>query len=168
MTPRPLRTGVFIWLAIALCPLSGAFGGWLGGVAAILFQMHWGISSPLRFGAMGPLLGLVGGLLAGGAWCAVMIPLAMRGLRRKGSASPRIIAWGALAGHAAGLLAAGVLIGGLMYCNGQWSRPAVLTGLAASAALGLPLGALAGVLAWAAAAIASVNREEQQEAERPS
>jgi len=157
VTAPRLRTGAFLWLAIALCPLSGGFGGWLGGVAAMMFQMHWGVSSTLRFRAMGPLLGLLGGLVGAGAWCTAILPLAIRRLRRTGRASPRIVAWGALAGHGAGLLAAGVLIGGLMVCNGQWSRPAVLAGLGAAAALGLPLGALAGLLAWAATAVAAAG-----------
>ena len=153
MIVRGVSNGPFLWLAILLCPAAAGLTGWLGGMIGTLYQMVWGTSAE-RMQSRGLLLGLLCGLAGAAAWCGLMIPLAVRGLARTRRASPRIVAWGALAGHAAGLLALGTLIGGMMACDGRWNATLVLGGLAVSAVGGLALGALGGLLTWGASALA--------------
>jgi len=154
MSPPPVRTGPLIWLAVIVCPLAAGFTGWLGGLAAMMYQLYWGAAGAVNLRSAGMLLGLVGGLLGGMAWCALILGVIVRRLRRTGDASGRIVAWGAFAGHGAAVLAGGILLGGMMVLNGEWNARAVLAGLVVSAVAGLALGALAGLLAWGAAAMA--------------
>jgi hypothetical protein len=151
----PVRNGPFLLLAIVVCPLAAGFLGWAGGFTATLYQLYWGTAATVNLRAAGMLLGLGAGLVASLAWCAVMIVVAVRRLLRTGQASPRLVAWGAFAGHAAALLATGILLGGMMILNGAWNLSAALLGLVFSAVAGLGLGAIGGLLAWGAAAWAA-------------
>ncbi len=150
---RPVRSGPFLLLAIFLCPGAAGLMGWAGGAAAALYQLYWGATAGnLRWKGM--LLGLGGGLVAGLAWGALMTTGASGGLRHRGEASPRLVAWGAFAGHAAVLVATAILLGGMMILNGRWSGPAALTGLVFAAVAGLAFGAVGGLLTWGAAVLA--------------
>ena len=144
----------FFAAGILICPLAAAFKGWLGGVAATLFQLQWGIAFPyMRATAL--LLGLGGGLVSSLAWWGVMCLVAIREIRRTGRGSPRLIAWGAFLGHAAALTTTACLLGGMMHLAGRWPREAILLGLVYSAVAGLTFGALGGLILWGAAALAA-------------
>ena len=149
----PVRNGPFLWLAVLVCPSAAGFMGWFGGLTATLFKLQWGLSfADIR--ECGMLVGMLAGLVASLAWCALMIVVAVRALLRTGRASPRLVAWGAFAGHAAALLATGTLYATMMALAGRWPRDAVLFALVFSAVAGLAFGAICGLLTWGAAALA--------------
>jgi len=144
-------------LNVGVCLAAIGVGGSLGQHTSTLYRLWWGANWP-GMKATALKLGLLGGLIAGAAWCALINAVAIRRLRRGAPASPGLIVWGAFAGHAAALLSAGVVLGGLMIEEGRWNTPGALAALVASAVVGLTLGAIAGLLAWAAAALARRDR----------
>jgi hypothetical protein len=153
MRPQRIRRWPFAVLCLFVCAAATALSWFCGGMATLLYGTICSSNPPVQTG--GPILGIVGGALGSIGWCVLVVVVALRYLRRTGRASPKLIAWGTFAGHAAALLAAGVVHGGLMVLDGQWRTEGFIWGMGTSAVTGLGLGLICAFLAWGAAALAN-------------
>jgi hypothetical protein len=153
MQNHRIRRWPFVVLCLMVCAVATGGSAALGDMATALYGTICSTNRPVEAG--GPWLGAVGGLTGSVAWCILLVNVAVGKIRRTGRASPKLIVWGTLAGHGAGLIACVILHGGLMWLNKkQWSEEGALWALGASAVVGLTLGALCGLLAWGASALA--------------
>lgn len=152
-----IRRWPFVVLCVLVCPAATLVSWYCAMMATLLYGGVCGPRLP-EIEGVGGILGIGGGLVAGAAWCWLMIHVAVRYIRRMGRSSPKLILWGTFAGHGAALLVTIPLHGGLMLTQGQWESSAVQPALIFAAASGLGLGLICGLLAWGAAALANPRR----------
>jgi len=152
MTDLRIRRWPLVMMCVTVCAAGTALSWFLGAMAA---EIYTSVCSPdPHIERIGRVAGIVGGLLGSGCWCAEMVVLIVHYLRRTGRTSAKLIAWGTFGGHGAALMAAGMVHAWLMIAKKQWSNEGVLYGLSFSAAAGLGLGFVCGLLAWGAGALA--------------
>lgn len=133
-----------IILLVAGVLVAGTATAWLfGGIAG----QAYGIQLETRSVSMNRPVYLIGqwwgaftGLIAGGVWCRVMVPIAAR------SAGAKLIGTGAWAGLAVGVLSTILLHVVLMIVSGRVEPIVLMIGLVCGVVAGLIVGAICGAI----------------------
>lgn len=150
---RTIRLWPLMLLALLACLAANVAGGFFGLVAAWLYL---GIDAGAE--AEGILLGGSAALLAAAMWCALLLRAIVRRFRAGGTFSLRLylvgLAWAASLGAGAAL----IVHVAMAALAGRWGLAALPTALGLGVATGLVLGAVLGLAAWAAAALAQPRR----------
>ncbi|MBP7747994.1 MAG: hypothetical protein KA383_17915 [Phycisphaerae bacterium] len=127
---------LFTCIVLVLGTVTAGFFGLFAG-AAYGFMVSW--DAPV-FGVIGLCCGAFAGLLAGVAWCWVMIRRARRSSERG------LAGLGALVGFGVGVLSTILLHALLMFMSSHADDMVLLIGLGCGAVAGLAVGAICGAL----------------------